>query len=232
MKIGIMQPYFFPYIGYWQLMNAVDLYIIYDDVSYIERGWINRNRILINGSPSYIHLPLNKASCNKSIAEIQVKEDSQAIDKCIRSIECAYSRAPYFKDVFPYIVRIMKNKEKRLPYFLYDSFKILKPYLGIKTKLIFSSSLEKNNELRGQDRVLEICTRVGADSIINPIGGIKLYSVPAFYEKGIQLNFLKTEDIKYKQFGSGFQENLSIIDIMMFCSQEKIAHFLNSYSLI
>ena len=89
MRLGIMQPYFLPYIGYWQLLNAVDTYILYDDVNYINRGWINRNRIMINGAPSYLTIPLNGARQNKKIQEIAVSSREKAITKTPRMVELA-----------------------------------------------------------------------------------------------------------------------------------------------
>ena len=103
MKIAIMQPYFFPYLGYWQLMNIVDKFVIYDDVNYIKRGWINRNRILVEGKPFYIHVPVMKASQNKIINEMEVFVDSSLRKKELKTIELAYKKAPFFDSVYPLI---------------------------------------------------------------------------------------------------------------------------------
>lgn len=232
MKLGIMQPYFLPYIGYWQLLNAVDQYVIYDDVNFINRGWINRNRILINGKPAYFNLPVLGASQNKLIREIKVNHDKKLKDKNLKTIELAYKKAPYFSAVFPEVKRIMESEEESLSGFILDSIKIICSYLGIHTELFVSSSLKKNNALKGQDKVLEICSVMGAAKYYNAIGGQKLYSYEKFAEQGIHLYFLKSDDIEYAQFNNEFQQNLSILDVMMFNSVSEIREILEKYTLI
>lgn len=231
MKIGIMQPYYFPYIGYWQLMNAVDKYVVYDDVNFIKGGWINRNRILISGQPVFINLPMLGASSNKKIYEVQVNNTVQLIDKNLRRIENAYRKAPFFDCVFPMVERILKcGKEDIVSYIVY-SFEELCKYLNIHTDLILSSSLEKEDNLKGQDKVIRICELLGGDEYINAIGGRELYSYSIFREHQIKLSFLETKYMEYQQFENQFQGNLSIIDVMMFNSQEKIQEMLTRYSL-
>ena len=231
-KLGIMQPYFLPYIGYWQLLNAVDQYVIYDDVNFINRGWINRNRILINGKTAYFNLPVLGASQNKLIREIKVNHDKKLKDKNLKTIELAYKKAPYFSAVFPEVKRIMESEEESLSGFILDSIKIICSYLGIHTELFVSSSLKKNNALKGQDKVLEICSVMGAAEYYNAIGGQKLYSYEKFAEQGIHLYFLKSDDIEYAQFNNEFQQNLSILDVMMFNSVSEIREILEKYTLI
>lgn len=232
MKLGIMQPYFMPYIGYWQLMNAVDKYVIYDDVNFIKGGWINRNRILVNGQPKYFNLPMIGASSLKKINEVGVNNDVKLIGKNLRAIEGAYGKAPFFDMVLPIVKDIVYcNKENIAEYIAY-SFKIINEYLGISTELLVSSALEKDCGLRAQDKVLAICKLLGATEYYNAIGGQELYSFSDFAEQGIQLRFLKTNNIEYEQFGGKFQENLSIIDVMMFNSREKIKEMLSEFEVI
>lgn len=232
MKLGIMQPYFVPYIGYWQLMNLVDQYVIYDDVNYIKRGWINRNRILVNGTPKYFNVPILGASQNLLINEIRVNHDNAEIDKKLRCIEEAYRRAPFYERIYPMIKDILLYEEDNIAKFIEHSFHVICEYLDIQTKLILSSDLEKDNTLRGQDKILAICRLLNATEYYNAIGGQDLYSFEAFQAQGIQLNFVKTQDIKYKQFGNDFEANLSIVDVMMFNSKEKICEYLNAYTLV
>lgn len=232
MKLGIMQPYFLPYIGYWQLMNAVDRYVIYDDVNYINRGWINRNRILIGGKTAYFNLPLSGASQNKLILEIKVNHDSKLLKKNLKTVEIAYKKAPCFDAVFPLILKIMSGKEESLSGFIFDSIKIICDYLEIGTELILSSSLKKNSALKGEDKILEICTVLGASEYYNAVGGRELYSYEHFRQKGIQLKFIKTDMIEYMQFKNEFQPNLSILDVMMFNPAPEIRKMLERYTLI
>lgn len=232
MKIGIMQPYFLPYIGYWQLLNAVDKYVIYDDVNYIKGGWINRNRILINKEPKYFNVKLNGASPNKLINEVEVSNDNIWQKKLLKTIEENYKKAPFFKEVFPIIEKIIENDEKNLAKYLEFSIKEICKYLDIKTELMLSSNLEKDNSLKGKDKVIAICKELKGTEYYNAIGGQELYSFEEFKQNGIELRFLKTNEIIYKQFGDEVISNLSILDVLMFNSKEKVKEFLNNYSLI
>lgn len=232
MRLGIMQPYLLPYIGYWQLLNAVDKYVIYDDVNYIKGGWINRNRILINKEIKYFTVKLNGASPNKLINEVEVSNDKIYKKKMLKTIEESYKKTPFFNIVFPIIKEIIENEEDNLAKYLKYSIEKICNYLEIKTELLLSSELEKDNSLKGKDKVISICKKLEATEYYNAIGGQELYSFEEFKDNGIELKFLKTEEIKYKQFNNEFISNLSILDAMMFNSKEKIKEFLNSYSLI
>lgn len=232
MKIGIMQPYFLPYIGYWQLLNAVDKYVIYDDVNYIKGGWINRNRILVNKEAKYFNVKLNGASQNKLINEVEVSLDEVYQKKLLKTVEENYKKAPFFSKVFPVIKKIIENKEINLAKYLEYSIKEICSYLDIKTEILISSYLEKNNFLKGKDKVIEICKKLGGTEYYNAIGGQELYSFAEFKSNGIELKFLKTEEIAYQQFNNNFIPFLSILDVMMFNSKEKVKEFLNNYSLV
>lgn len=231
-KIGIMQPYFLPYIGYWQLMNLVDQYVVYDDVNYIMRGWVNRNRILLNGEPRYITLPLQHASQNKLICDINICRDKGYVEKSLRMIELAYKRAPYFEVIFPMIIKIYRSSEENIVAYIQNSFNVICEYLNIETEFVYSSVLKNDNSLRGQEKILAICDKLHATEYYNAIGGQKLYSHNEFDKRGIKLQFLKAKVIEYHQFGNTFQKNLSILDIMMFNSKDKVRGFLNEYNLI
>lgn len=232
MKVGIMQPYFFPYIGYWQLINAVDIYVIYDDVNYIKGGWINRNRILSNGNPIYYNLGLLGASPNKVINDIKVNKNSKLIEKNLKTITGCYSKAPYFNDVFPLIQKISYYDNDNLALYLKNSFEIISDYLNIKTKFILSASIEKDNSLKGQDKVISICKILLATDYYNAIGGESLYSFDDFKREGINLHFLKSNLPSYQQFNDEFVEGLSIIDVLMFNSKEDCIDMLNKYQLV
>lgn len=233
MIAGIMQPYFLPYLGYWQLMNAVDTYVVYDDVNYIKRGWINRNRILINGQASYINIPLLKASQNKLINEIFLNDDRSMMKKSIKSIEMVYKKAPYFKDAFPVIQSILCDiDENNVALFLMKSFIPICQYLDIKTEFIFSSSLNKNNFLKGESKIIEICKILGASDYYNAVGGRELYHKSMFEKENISLYFLKPNEVRYQQFYNEFVPNLSIIDVLMFNPKNRVIDMLNEYTLL
>jgi len=232
MKVGIMQPYFFPYIGYWQLINAVDKYVIYDDVNYIKRGWINRNRILMNGEGKLINLQMHNASQNKFINEVEVLGNPIYNKKLFKTLETCYKKAPYYADTFPIIESVITQDERNLAKYLEFSIRRVSEYLSIDTELIVSSTITKNNDLQGQDKIIEICKVLGADEYINAIGGQALYSPENFTAQGIRLKFLKTSEIRYQQFKNENVPNLSIIDVMMFNSIEEIKKMLEEYELL
>jgi len=228
-KIAVMQPYLFPYIGYWQLINAVDIFVIYDDVNYIKRGYINRNSILINNEAKRITLSLKKASQNKLINQIEVGDDGK---KFLNAIKMSYSKAKYFKNVYSLIEEILTQKERNLAKYIGYSIIKISEYLNINTKIVYSSDIDKNNRLKGQDKIIDIVKTLNGFHYINPIGGITLYDKDDFKQEGIKLSFLETKSFSYSQFGNDFIPNLSIIDLLMFNSHEDLTNFLNYYNLI
>jgi hypothetical protein len=232
MKLAIMQPYFFPYIGYWQLIHAVDRFVIYDDVNYIKGGWINRNRLLVNGKPTYVTVPMNQASSYKRICDIYLQPSIIWRDKLIKMVEFTYRRASYFADVFPIIEIIIRYKSNNLSDYLVYQLQILSAFMGINTEFIISSRCYKNNHLSGQARILDVCKHESATTYINPQGGQALYERSAFMNCGVDLKFLIPTPIEYKQFGSVFMPWLSIIDVMMFNSQSQLHTLLNKFELV
>lgn len=234
MKVGIMQPYFFPYLGYWQLMNAVDRYVVYDDVNFIKGGRINRNAILMNGQAHNINLPLIGASPNKHINEVEVNNNPIAQGKLIRSVEQSYAKAPYFHQVMPLLEEIMSQQETALEKYLFHSFRVVGDYLGITTELILSSNLKKDCSLRAFEKVIAICQELGATEYYNSISGVPLYEPhrAAFEEAGIELRFPKMMDVVYPQFKNEFVPYLSIIDVMMFNSQQECRELLLKYDFV
>lgn len=232
MKIAIMQPYFLPYIGYFQLINTVDRFIVLDDVNYIKKGFINRNNILLNNQTYRFVLPLNKASQNKIISETELLNDDIAINNLLSTFQLAYKNAPFYSEIYPLIEDILKNKETDLSKYIFYSIRKICTYLQIDTELISSSSNFNNSYLKGQDRIIDIVKLNNGLEYINSIGGIDLYDFSTFYNHQIQLCFLKTNEIVYKQFDNNFVSNLSIIDVLMFNSLEDCRQLLTSFNLI
>ena len=232
MKIGVMQPYFFPYIGYWQLLNLVDRYVIYDDVNYIKRGWINRNRILVGGSPKFFNVELIGASQNRLIKEVKVNTSPKEKEKSLHTIEYNYKKAPCFDEVYPLIEECLKFDSDVLSEYLAHSIRCICMYLDIDTEIIMSSDLNKDNSLKGEDKILDICRELDATDYYNAIGGQELYHYDRFSEQGMKLHFLKTDDIVYRQFGDVFYPNLSIIDVLMFNDKDRVKEMLKDYTLV
>lgn len=233
MKVAVMQPYLFPYIGYWQLINAVDKFVILDDVSYIMRGFINRNRILLNGQPHMFSIPIKKASQNKLIRDTKLNFSEEDKRKFLMTIKSAYGKAPYFFQVMPMVEQIIDNPEIDLTSYIKNSILRINQYLDIDTEILISSQMEKDNTLKAQDRIIEICKKLNADIYINPCGGRGLYRHCDFEEEGLKLFFLTTigENIHYQQFKKEFVENLSIVDLLMNNGQNQIRNFLHQYIL-
>ncbi len=229
MKIGIMQPYFFPYLGYWQLINIVDKYVVYDDVAYIKSGWINRNNLLINGQAHLVTLPLKDASSFKNINEIEIDESRK--DKVLKTIQMAYSKSTHYEEIMPIIESLFLNNSN-IAVLNYNSIIEINKYLDINTEIILSSTLNKNNMLKAQDKVIHINKILNSTNYINAIGGQELYDRETFKQNNIVLNFLKFIPVKYKQLKNDFISNLSIIDVLMFCSKNEIKDMLNSYELL
>ncbi len=228
-----MQPYFMPYIGYFQLINAVDKFVIYDNIKYTKKGWINRNRILVNGKDEYVSLPLKKDSDYLNINE-RVLSDSWLNErrKLLNKLKASYAKSPFYSSVIILLEDILNHSEKNLFNFIFNSVEKVCYYLDIETSLIKSSSLDIDNSLKGALKVIEICNCLKSSSYLNPIGGIDLYNKNEFLRNYIDLSFLKSDEIIYNQFKNNFIPFLSIIDILMFNSKSDIRVFLNKYSLI
>ena len=232
--IAIMQPYFFPYIGYWQLMSAVDQFIVYDNIQYTKKGWINRNRYLRNGKAENLSLPLKKDSSSLDVKDRYLSDafDKEA-NKLLRQIEGAYKKAPNFEDGFVLFEKCLTHPDKNLFNFIHHSIVQIKDYFGIKTEILVSSTLDCDHSLKAEERVKEICKVCDAERYINPIGGLGLYSKKDFLESGITLQFHQSKSIKYAQFSHDFEPSLSILDVLMFNELEIIANeFLGKYELI
>ena len=226
-----MQPYLFPYLGYFQLIKSVNKFLVYDDVNYINKGWINRNRLLVNGKEYTFTIPLKKVSQNKLIDEIEIVDEEKWKIKLLKTIENSYKSSPFFSSSFPIIHQSLIDEEKKLSKFIVNSLKRVMSYLRINTQIIDSSINYSINGLKCADRILEICKQEKADTYINPFGGQNIYSKEYFTQKGIELFFIKTEFKEYKQSSNKFIPGLSIIDLLMNNSVEQINIMLDNYEL-
>jgi hypothetical protein len=224
-----MQPYFFPYIGYFQLIQAADKFLLYDDVNYIKQGWINRNRILVNGQSQFLTLRLSGASSYKKINEIEIDINKK---KILKTVQQAYAKAPLFSEVFPLVERVISFDDRNLARFVSQSIFAICSYLDIDTSFEISSKLNIYTNLAGQDRVIAMCKYYNANTYINAIGGKVLYSQCEFAKNDIKLQFLQPGDIEYEQNKNHFVPHLSIIDVLMFNTKEKIKYLLENYSLV
>ncbi|WP_025763969.1 WbqC family protein [Dyadobacter tibetensis] len=232
MTLGIMQPYIFPYIGYFQLIRAVDKFVVYDDVNFINKGWINRNRILVGGQAHQFTIPLKEASQNKLILEIEISKDQSWKKKLLKTLQQSYQKAPYFDSVYPVIEEIIQAPHTTIAQLTVSALERLCKLMQIDTEIVPTSTLFNNTHLKGPDRILDICKQVEADRYINAIGGMELYDKKRFQEEGIGLAFIKSKPISYQQLKNEHIPWLSIIDILMFNEQKELNGFLDHYELV
>ena len=227
-----MQPYFLPYIGYIQLLSAVSKFVVFDDVNYINRSWINRNRILLNGVVHTFTVPLRGASQNRLICDIELASDHIWRDKFMRTIRQAYGQAPCYEPAYALLERIVNYSSVRLDEFLLNSLREIVGYLSLKVEIVSTSRIYKNANLKGQDRILDICRKEKTDVYINPIGGVDLYDRVVFLEQDIQLYFLQSRQISYPQGNGEYIPWLSILDVLMFNDPPAVRQLLAEIDLI
>ena len=228
MKLAVMQPYLFPYMGYFQLIHAADVFVVYDDVNYIKGGWINRNNILSQGRSQRITLAVSGASPSRHINQVEVGSNGE---KLLSSIYHAYTKAPQFKRVFALLESVLRQEETNLAVYLEYGLRLVCDYLDLYPEWHISSGLDYNKTLRGQDRIIDLCEVLGATHYINLSGGRKLYDREGFNGKDIRLSFIESKPLGYQQFMAEYVPKLSIIDVMMFNSKDQCKRLLGGYTL-
>lgn len=215
MRLAIMQPYFLPYLGYFQLIAAVDVFVVYDNIEYTKKGWINRNRLLRGPEAVTFSLPLKGASDFLTVGQRELAADFRPV-KLLNQIKAAYQKAPFFQATFELMERIVQHPEPNLFRYLHHSLELMCQHLDIPTKRLVSSEVPIDHALRKQDKVIAFCRSLGATIYINPIGGVELYSKPEFQFHGIDLMFLRMLPWEYPQLGEPFVPHLSVLDVLMF----------------
>ena len=227
-----MQPYFFPYIGYFQLIKAVDVFVLYDNIEYTKKGWINRNRFLLNGSDALFSIPLRKASDYDNIDQRQLSDDFDR-RKLLNRIRAAYRKAPCITNAMELFRRAIEYQETNLFQYIKHSITMLCDALEIGTTIVDSSTVQIDHSARGQDKVLAICDALQATTYINAIGGVDLYQHDAFNEREIELQFIEPACHPYQQFEQPFVNRLSILDVLMFNSVETVRDLIvNDFALV
>jgi hypothetical protein len=229
--LGIMQPYFLPYLGYWQLLSLVDRFVVYDNIKYTKKGWINRNRFLRDGRDAFFTVPLRRGSDRLAIVDRSVADDFDR-DRLLNQLAGSYRKAPMFGSVCPVIEKIVRATETNLFRYLHHSILVMAEFLDIRTPIVISSTVPIDHGLRAESKVLALCKALGTDRYVNPIGGRELYSRSAFVEQGVALEFVQTRPIQYRQYDHPFVPQLSIVDVMMFNSRETVRTMLGEYDLV
>ncbi len=227
-----MQPYFLPYLGYYQLINAVDIFVIYDNIEFTRKGWINRNRFLLNGKDKTFTLPLKSSSDYLCVNQKFLADNfTEEKVKILNRIKNTYRRSPYFDLIYPVLENIFSYENKNLFDFIYNSLERILDLLRISTRIVISSTLEIDHSVKAANKVLAICRALNAATYINPIGGITLYEKDHFMKNGITLRFHKMNEIKYPQQTDNFISHLSIIDVLMNNSPDQVIEMLHQYTL-
>jgi hypothetical protein len=227
-----MQPYFLPYIGYFQLISEVDTFVVYDNIKYTKKGWINRNRLLMNGTDSVFSLPLASASDFLDIRDRTVSSDFDRT-KLLNQFRGAYSKAPEFRNVFPWLSDLVNHGENNLFEYLLQTILGVRSLLELQTEVVRSSTIEVDPALSGKDRVLATCRALGATVYVNPIGGLDLYDRVEFRNHRLDLRFLRSGPVQYSQFGCDFVPSLSIVDVLMFNPIPAVqTHVRQSYEVL
>ncbi|HWB12527.1 MAG TPA: WbqC family protein [Pirellulales bacterium] len=231
MKLAVMQPYLFPYIGYFQLMSSVDRFVIYDDVTFIKQGWINRNRIRIGDQAAYLTVPVRAASSFDLICNVRISEARRWQTRLLRTISQAYARAPHFPTVFDRVEALFRSGLETIADLARRSVLLVRDYLAIPSTIVETSAIYQNRDLSKQQRVLDICRREGCRTYVNAPGGRALYSRDLFALHGIDLRFLKAGDIRYAQGDKPFLPDLSILDVLMWNPPDRVQDFLTQCTL-
>ncbi len=228
MKLAIMQPYFFPYVGYFSLLQAADKFVFYDDVNFIKGGWINRNRLLLGGKVGYFTVPLDNASSFSKINSIAIKSDLPWKTRILAQISGSYSHAPYYESVIALVKKVLDTQDGRISTLARSSILAVVEYLALDRRYAMSSEIYKNQEKKGAARVIDICRQESAATYVNLPGGRDLYSTEEFSEAGLELEFLDVRLDSYPQSTDVFHPGLSIIDVLMFNPPAKVLSMLSA----
>lgn len=230
MNLVIMQPYLFPYLGYVQLMQVADTFVIYDDAQFMKGGWINRNRIVGQNGPQFITLNLEGASANKAINEVRVGKNA---GKLCKTIEQTYAQAAFKHEAMAYVTASLMVAEQNLARLAGNALIDLASRLNLPTKFVWSSELGRDTSLSAQEAVLDICGQMGASHYINAEGGKDLYSAADFHSAGLKLSFLHHEPVPYPQVKTAgvFEPRLSVVDTIMNVGFEGLRDKLSEFRL-
>lgn len=216
MRLAIMQPYAFPYLGYFQLAKHSECFVLLDDVNYIKKGWINRNRILTSQGEYLFTIPLIKPSQNKKINTLQLCDFNKNATALLNTIHQSYKKMPCFDQGYALLEHCFSFEGELLTDFIIHCLHIYFDYLNITTKIQLSSVLDPNPQLKAQDRIIYLNKLLHADRYLNLPGGQTLYNKASFEAHGIQLEFIDTSwQLNYQQLFGHQLSHPSIIDVTM-----------------
>ncbi|MGB3676182.1 MAG: WbqC family protein [Candidatus Nanopelagicales bacterium] len=227
-----MQPYLFPYLGYFQLLGSVDRFVLYDDVAYRKRSWVNRNRILVKDGTWTFSVPLSKSSQNRDINQTDIHETfGDWRNRFMLTMHHAYSRAPHFESTADLVEQVLSSEVKTIADLCHAALAATSIHLGVDTPIVRSAERYNNRHLSSAARMMDICRLEGAEELLNLPGGESIYDRSEFASADISLKFLNMNEIEYDQGREGYVSHLSIIDVLMYNSRERTRSLLTEYSL-
>jgi hypothetical protein len=229
--VAIMQPYFFPYLGYFQLIGACDVFVLLDDAQFSKNGWTNRNRILLGGAPHWFTLPVAGAPLRSQIRERHYVAGDAPRRRLLGLLDAAYRAAPGYARWREQLGALVEHPDTNVAAYNGHLLRVLATALGLRARVVAASELGGAEGLRGEARVLDLCTRLGAGRYVNSPGGVGLYREAAFRERGIELRFLRPHPAPYRQFDAPFVPSLSIIDVLMFNAPAQVTERLGQHAL-
>jgi hypothetical protein len=232
--VAIMQPYAFPYIGYFCLAEASDVFVFHDDVNYIKGGWINRNRIVINGAPYLFSIPVSRWESDDFIMNVRIQSIIDFRRKFLRQLELAYRNAPSFEIGLSYVDDVLNSSHISISELAIHSIVRLYKLVGLPKTFLRSS--ERFSGLRGvgrSEKLTAITKALGSNNYVNPIGGTALYDKTSFAEMGVSLSFVKSKLTEYRQVGAReFIPSMSIIDVLMNNDLDRVRMLMKDYELV
>ncbi len=255
MRLAAKQPYFMPYIGFFQEINAVDRFVLYDNIAFIKQGWVNRNRIALRGQHEFsIMVPLRNQSSNRTIAETVIDNTRPWQNKMLKMLAMNYGNSQYFNETFPVLEEIMSTRYRTIAELNDDSIIRICRHLCIDTEIVRDegrypdleerlarfdgvdySEFPEFEELRTPRkviRIIELLRAEGCNHYMDSAGAAKLYFKDEFRHYGIELSFIRTNPISYPHISQEFIPNLSIIDLLMQAGRDATIKLLDEYTII
>jgi hypothetical protein len=231
MDVAIMQPYFFPYIGYFQLMKSVQRFVFYDDAQFMKGGWVNRNRILYEGQPRWWTYPVVHDDYRLPISGRRYRRSHENDQSLLGKLDGAYRNAPHHADIRGLVQDSLPADEDVVSSLNQHQLTVLSRRLGITCEFHRSSDLAVDDALTAEQRVIAICRQLGATRYINSAGGMSLYQRASFEAAGIELAFLQPRPRPYAQLGQAYVPSLSIVDVLMFNPVDAARAMLDDHDL-
>jgi hypothetical protein len=231
-SVAIMQPFFFPYLGYFSLMKHTDNWIVFDDIRYSNQAWGNRNRILKHPEGwAWINVPVKDHKRETFYSNILIQNEINWKRKIINQFEYYKIHAPFYKDVLKIIQEVFSEDFSHLVDLNIHAMKKVCEYLKIDFKYTKFSEMNLgiNSVQHPGQWALEICKAIKSTNYVNPCEGHPIYDKKEYDDAGISLQFIINRVSPYDQKRAEFEARLSIIDVMMWNSVERVNELIDDF---